>query len=80
MVFIATQNNQEKFEQEVSKVLKSELMKGWKFGVQSASKIILKRIEGINEENYKGKIADVKQFCEWLLKDDKNESGHKEAN
>ena len=80
MILIATQNNQEKFKQEVSKVLKQELMKGWKAGIQSASKIILKKIEGINEENYKDKIADVKQFCEWSSKDDKNESGYKEAN
>jgi len=80
VVFIATQNSQEKFKQEVSRVLKQELMKGWKSGVQSASKIILKKIEGINEENYKDKIADVKQFCEWSSKDDKNESSHKEAN
>ncbi|CAB1251553.1 protein of unknown function [Ruminococcaceae bacterium BL-6] len=66
---ISNQAGEEKFKEEASKILKQQLRKGWKLGVQASSKIILKKLEGVNEENYKDKISDVKQFCEWSLKE-----------
>jgi hypothetical protein len=61
---------EEKFKQAVNKVIRDELLKGWKLGMRSMATTVKEKLNGVDESNYKEKIDDVIQYCNWALTDE----------
>ena len=61
---------EEQFKQAVNKVVRDELLKGWKLGMQSMATTIKEKLDGVDDTNYKTKIDDVIQYCNWALTDE----------
>jgi hypothetical protein len=70
---------EEQFKQAVNKVVREELLKGWKLGMQSMATTIKEKLNGVDESNYKEKIDDVIQYCNWALTDEVTKGMTKES-
>jgi len=67
---IIKSSDKEQFNQSVNKVVREELLKGYKVGMQSMAATVKEKLDGVDESNYKEKIDDVIQYCNWALTDD----------
>lgn len=67
---IIKSSDKEQFNQSVNKVVREELLKGYKVGMQSMAATVKEKLDGVDESNYKEKIDDVIQYCNWALTDE----------
>ena len=67
---IIKSSDKEQFNQSVNKVVREELLKGYKVGMQSMATTMKEKLNGVDESNYKEKIDDVIQYCNWALTDE----------
>jgi len=76
---IIKSSDKEQFNQSVNKVVREELLKGWKLGMQSMAATVKEKLDGVDESNYKEKIDDVIQYCNWALTDEVTNGMSKES-
>jgi len=76
---IIKSSDKEQFNQSVNKVVREELLKGYKVGMQSMAATVKEKLDGVDESNYKEKIDDVIQYCNWALTDEVTKGMSKES-
>ena len=76
---IIKSSDKEQFNQSVNKVVREELLKGYKVGMQSMAATVKEKLDGVDESNYKEKIDDVIQYCNWALTDEVTNGMSKES-